>query len=69
MPNNAENAKASLFLREEAPGKIKGSLRSKHPDINVAKLASYLGGGGHIKAAAFNLEGHIEKTADGWKIV
>lgn len=67
--NNAEGAKAALFLREEEPGKIKGSLRSKHPDIDVSKLAAILGGGGHPKAAAFRLDGQIEKTANGWRII
>jgi bifunctional oligoribonuclease and PAP phosphatase NrnA len=56
-------------LREEEPGKIRGSLRSKHPDINVSRLAACLGGGGHPKAAAFRFDGHIVKTENGWKIV
>lgn len=67
--NNTEGAKAALFLREEKPGKIKGSLRSKHPDIDVSVLAARLGGGGHPKAAAFHFNGQIIKTSDGWKII
>ena len=46
-------ASVSLFLREEANGKIKGSMRSKY-DINVNKIASLFGGGGHYKAAGFS---------------
>ncbi len=67
--NNVEGAKASLFLREEEPGKIRGSLRSKHPDVDVSKLAEMLGGGGHQKAAAFRFDGHIEKTDDNYRII
>ena len=67
--NNVDGAKAALFLREQEPGKIKGSLRSKHPGIDVSKVAEKLGGGGHSKAAAFRFDGHIEKTDGGWRIV
>jgi phosphoesterase RecJ-like protein len=59
-----------LFLRErEEKGKIKGSLRAKSPNVNVALLAEKLGGGGHKKAAAFRFPGHLVKTDSGWKII
>jgi bifunctional oligoribonuclease and PAP phosphatase NrnA len=67
--NNVEGAKASLFLREEEPGKIRGSLRSKYPGVDVSKLAAKLGGGGHPKAAAFRFDGHIEKKDGGYRII
>jgi phosphoesterase RecJ-like protein len=66
--NNVEGAKAALFLREEEPGKIRGSLRSKYPGIDISGLAEKMGGGGHPKAAAFRLEGRIERTEKGWKV-
>ena len=46
-------ASVSLFLREEADGKIKGSMRSKY-EINVNKIAALFDGGGHYKAAGFS---------------
>ena len=46
-------ASVSLFLREEADGKIKGSMRSKY-EINVNEVANLFGGGGHYKAAGFS---------------
>ena len=46
-------ASVSLFLREEADGKIKGSMRSKY-ETNVNKIAALFGGGGHYKAAGFS---------------
>ncbi|WP_427170848.1 bifunctional oligoribonuclease/PAP phosphatase NrnA [Fusobacterium nucleatum] len=48
-----KDASVSLFLREEADGKIKGSMRSKY-EINVNEIASLFGGGGHYKAAGFS---------------
>jgi|WetSurMetagenome_2_1015567.scaffolds.fasta_scaffold85114_1 bifunctional oligoribonuclease and PAP phosphatase NrnA len=67
--NNVDSIKAVIFLREEEPGKIRGSLRSKNLSVDVSRLAAYLGGGGHPRAAAFRLPGNIVKTETGWKIV
>ena len=50
-----KEAEVSLFLREDKPGIIKGSMRSKH-DIDVNKIANTFGGGGHRKAAGFTSE-------------
>lgn len=66
--NNVHGVKAVLFLREEEPGKIRGSLRTKDPKIDVSRLAAALGGGGHPKASAFRLAGNIIKIENGWKI-
>lgn len=67
--NNVEGVKAVVFLREEERGKIRGSLRTKNKSVDVSRLASFLGGGGHPKAAAFRLPGSIVKTETGWKII
>lgn len=50
-----EKAEVSLFLREDKPGVIKGSMRSKY-QANVNEIASIFGGGGHIKASGFTTE-------------
>ena len=55
-----EKAEVSLFLREDNPGVIKGSMRSKY-DINVNEIAQTFGGGGHIKASGFTSELPAEK--------
>lgn len=55
-----EKASISLFLREETDGSIKGSMRSKN-SIDVNRIASLFGGGGHIKAAGFSC---LEKADD-----
>jgi phosphoesterase RecJ-like protein len=67
--NNVDGVKAVVFLREEEKGKIRGSLRTKDDAVDVSRLAAFLGGGGHPKASAFRLPGHIEKTETGWKII
>ncbi len=48
---------ACLYLREgRHAGTYKGSLRSANPDIDCAKLAGLINGGGHARAAGFNIE-------------
>jgi phosphoesterase RecJ-like protein len=58
-----------LFLREDEPGRIKGSIRTARPDINVSSLAKILGGGGHAKASGFTIQGRLEKTDKGYKVI
>ncbi|MDD5071660.1 MAG: bifunctional oligoribonuclease/PAP phosphatase NrnA [Patescibacteria group bacterium] len=67
--SNLYGVKGVLFLREEKGGRLKGSLRSAHPKTDVSRLASKLGGGGHVKASGFVLEGKIEKENNNWKVV
>ena len=57
--NKLEGAKISLFIKETADGKIKGSLRTTNDDTDVSALAVKMGGGGHKKAAGFTAEGTI----------
>lgn len=58
----------ALLLREEG-GRVKGSLRTNDNKIDVAKIAQNWGGGGHKKAAGFNMEGKLVVTTTGWKVV
>ena len=50
-----------LFLKEVAPGKVRGNLRSKC-DADVSAVAARFGGGGHVAAAGFTYDGSIEDT-------
>lgn len=61
----------AIFLYETANHEYKVSMRSNE-NVNVSKVASYFGGGGHIRAAGCNMSGsphdvinnlapHIEK--------
>lgn len=51
--------KISICAEERMGGLIKVSMRSNHSDINVAEISKKFGGGGHIRAAAFELEGNL----------
>ena len=66
--SNLYGVKGIVFLREYEPGKIKGSLRAGNSEIDVSRLATKLGGGGHKKASGFSIDGKLKKTANGWQI-
>lgn len=67
--SNLHGVKGILVLQEIAPGEIKGSLRTSHPKINIAKLALKLGGGGHAKAAGFKIRGRLVNQGGRWNII
>jgi len=68
--SNLYGVNGVVFLRElEGKGKIKGSLRTTHPKVNISKLAEVLGGGGHRRASGFVIEGSLVETEKGWRIV
>ncbi len=64
--NAVPNAKFSILLSERGDI-IKASLRTLRDDVNVAKVASVFGGGGHIKAAGFAVAGKLTEETH-WKI-
>lgn len=51
-----EGVEAAMFLYETGPMEYKVSLRSREK-VNVSKVASYFGGGGHIRAAGVTMKG------------
>ena len=67
--SNLSAVNGIMLLRELPDGRIKGSLRTSNPNMDVSKLARALGGGGHVKASGFTVEGKIEETEKGWKII
>ena len=48
-----DNIRAAVFMREKPKGLIRVSLRAKSANIDVNKIASKFGGGGHPEAAGF----------------
>ena len=54
-----------VLITEEMRGEIKVSLRTRNEGVNVASLATCLGGGGHNKAAAFKTRGKIINSEGG----
>ena len=55
--------KASLLVREDAPGKVKISVRSMG-DVDVRAVAETFGGGGHKAAAGATLDLPVNEAAD-----
>ena len=53
----------TAMIRENADAKIKVSLRSAK-NVNVQKVASSFGGGGHINAAAYETSGNLDAAVD-----
>lgn len=59
----ASRANFGLFLLEEEPGYVKGSLRSEpHTGRDVSLIARVFGGGGHQYAAGFRYQGSIREA-------
>ncbi len=67
--NHLADVKMAMVLREQGDGTVKGSLRTTHDAVDVSKIATMLGGGGHAKAAGFTVKGKVVEAEHGWKIV
>jgi len=57
-----DDVDVSLFLQEESDNTIKGSFRSKGPDVNM--IASKFNGGGHILASGFKTDKKLEEIIE-----
>ena len=67
--NNVVSVRIILVLREAEDGTVKGSLRTSHDDADVKKIAEVFGGGGHVKAAGFKINGQLQKEKERWVVV
>lgn len=56
---NSKGVDCAVFLYETEDFNFKVSMRSNEK-VDVAKVASYFGGGGHIRAAGCTLNGNIQ---------
>ncbi len=68
VPSSIEGVEVGVLLRElgeknKNKNKVKVSLRSRD-GIDVNKIANDFGGGGHKRAAGFELEGPIQEVQD-----
>lgn len=54
---------AAIFIHEISPQTYKVSLRSKEI-VDVSLIATYYGGGGHVRAAGFNIQGSVNEVAN-----
>jgi len=64
--NAVPGMRFSLVLAERQ-GKVKGSLRTLHDDVDVSAMASKFQGGGHKKAAGFAVSGKLVPEVR-WKV-
>ena len=54
--SNAEEAEVALLLSEREDGNLHGSIRTTTDARNASNMAANFGGGGHVRAAGFNIE-------------
>lgn len=54
------DSKIVLVAEQRTPDIIKVSMRSNKSRANVSSLCSFFGGGGHVKAAGFEIRGKLE---------
>ncbi|PIZ95405.1 MAG: hypothetical protein COX81_00870 [Candidatus Magasanikbacteria bacterium CG_4_10_14_0_2_um_filter_37_12] len=62
--NTLQDGRAGMVLREQDDNVWKGSFRTTSDDTDVSAFAKLFGGGGHVKAAGFSVEGSIEKVLE-----
>lgn len=58
-----DGVECAIFAYETEPQCYKVSLRS-NTDLNVAKIAGFFGGGGHVKAAGCNMSGSLHDVVN-----
>ncbi|MDQ3624341.1 MAG: bifunctional oligoribonuclease/PAP phosphatase NrnA [Verrucomicrobiota bacterium] len=57
-----EGVVVAVFFEELQEGKVRVSLRSKNPKIDVSKIAAATGGGGHTLAAGSRVSGSLAEV-------
>lgn len=55
---STRGVEAAIFLYETAPQEYKVSMRSRNI-IDVSRIASFFGGGGHVRAAGCTMQGSL----------
>ncbi len=63
------DTKVAILFAEQIDGTIRASLRSEAHGVDVARLASFFGGGGMKKAGGFSINGQIQQSATSWSVV
>ncbi|MDD5613952.1 MAG: DHHA1 domain-containing protein, partial [Candidatus Omnitrophica bacterium] len=60
MLKTVQNVKVAVVFQEQAGGIIKVGFRSKDKNIDVDKIASVFGGGGHKMASGCKIKGSLD---------
>ena len=61
LPLTAREIQAVVFFKSGPNGEVRVSMRSKY-DVDVRRVASEFGGGGHKNAAGFTVDGPLESV-------
>ena len=61
LMSNAPASEVVMLLKEKEPGFLSGSLRAPGNIADVSEIAGIIGGGGHKKAAGFELKEKLWK--------
>ncbi len=56
MPSSIDGVEVGIYIREREKGSYKVSLRSPKT-VDVSKVAMALGGGGHVRASGYSVQG------------
>ncbi len=64
LPLTAREIQAVVFFKAGPDGEMRVSMRSKY-DVDVRRVASHFGGGGHKNAAGFTVNGSLESVRPG----
>lgn len=54
--------KFAVLVNEDRKGNVRASFRTRNDGVDVAKIASIFGGGGHPKASGFSLPGKLKEN-------
>lgn len=57
---NVDGVEIAVLL-ESMPDGVKGSLRSKRPEMQVNEIAAQFGGGGHLSASGFSVKMNLDE--------
>ncbi len=59
-----QGVKVAVIFEDLEDGRIRMSLRSKDPAVNVAEIAAQFGGGGHAMAAGIRMRGPLAEARE-----
>jgi len=59
-----DTVEVAIFFEELKGGKIRVSMRSKNPEIDVCAICQIFGGGGHTMASGIRMDGPLEEARE-----
>lgn len=69
MINSIPGSQAAVLFTELPGGEIKVSIRTETEGVDVSRIATLFGGGGHKKASGFRFRGRVIQKGGSWRIV